>query len=58
MSTASPQLPVHDPNKDVACRSVDAEERSLLRRVVVRIADHCRARSLFVLQYCTGCVAI
>lgn len=58
MSTASPQLPVHDPNKDVACRSVDAEERSLLRRVVDRIADHCRARSLFVLHYCTGCGAI
>jgi NADH:ubiquinone oxidoreductase subunit B-like Fe-S oxidoreductase len=49
---------VHDPDKEAACRSVDAEERSLLRRVIDRIADHCRARSLFVLHYCTGCGAI
>ena len=53
------QLPVsHDPDTDVGCRTVDPEERSLLRRVVDRIADHCRARSLFVLHYCTGCGAI
>ncbi|MCB1877111.1 MAG: NADH-quinone oxidoreductase subunit NuoB [Chromatiales bacterium] len=47
-----------DPNQAVACRTVDAEERSLLGRVLDRIADHCRARSLFVLHYCTGCGAI
>ncbi len=46
------------PDMDIACRSVDAEEKSLLRRVIDRIADHCRARSLFILHYCTGCGAI
>jgi NADH-quinone oxidoreductase B subunit len=52
-------IPVHsDPDTAVGCRDVDAAERSLLRKVVDRIADHCRARSLFVLHYCTGCGAI
>ena len=52
-------IPVHvDPSTSVSCREVGAEERSLLRRVVDRIAEHCRARSLFVLHYCTGCGAI
>jgi NADH-quinone oxidoreductase subunit B len=53
------ELPVApDPNAAVACREVDRAERSLLRQVIDRIADHCRARSLFVLHYCTGCGAI
>lgn len=47
-----------NPDTDIACREVDAAERSVLRRVLDRIADHCRARSLFVLHYCTGCGAI
>jgi NADH-quinone oxidoreductase subunit B len=47
-----------DPNTDVACREVNVEERSLLRKVLDRIANHCRARSLFILHYCTGCGAI
>jgi NADH-quinone oxidoreductase B subunit len=52
-------LPVAaDPDTAVACREVGREERSLLRQVIDRIADHCRARSLFVLHYCTGCGAI
>lgn len=41
-----------------ACRPVDAEERGIWRKVMDRFADHCRARSLFVLHYCTGCGAI
>ena len=41
-----------------ACRQPDVEERSLLRQVLDRVADHCRARSLFILHYCTGCGAI
>jgi NADH-quinone oxidoreductase subunit B len=53
------ELPVAaDPNTTLACREVGREERSLLRQVIDRIADHCRARSLFVLHYCTGCGAI
>jgi NADH-quinone oxidoreductase subunit B len=52
------QIQTIDPNSEVACRTVDAEERSLLRKIIDRIADHCRARSLFVLHYCTGCGAI
>jgi len=47
-----------DPNTDVACREVNVEERSLLRKVIDRIANHCRSRSLFILHYCTGCGAI
>lgn len=52
-------IPVYiDPDQSVACREVGTEERSLLRKVLDRVADHCRARSLFVLHYCTGCGAI
>ncbi|HFQ15777.1 MAG TPA: NADH-quinone oxidoreductase subunit NuoB [Rhodobacteraceae bacterium] len=40
------------------CREVDRAERSLWRKVMDGFADHCRARSLFVLHYCTGCGAI
>lgn len=40
------------------CRTADAEERSAWQRVIGRFADACRARSLFVLHYCTGCGAI
>ncbi len=40
------------------CREVDKAERSLWRKVMDGFADHCRARSLFVLHYCTGCGAI
>ncbi len=47
-----------DPNTDIACRTLDQEERSLLRRVIDRIANRCRSRSLFILHYCTGCGAI
>ncbi|MDM8561051.1 NADH-quinone oxidoreductase subunit NuoB [Candidatus Parabeggiatoa sp. HSG14] len=43
---------------DLACCTVDEEDRSLWRKVVDRIADHCRSRSLFILHYCTGCGAI
>jgi len=53
-----PLQPGHDPDQEVACRRVEADERSLLRQVIDRIADHCRARSLFILHYCTGCGAI
>jgi len=56
---AGKTIPIEsDPNTEVACRDVGGEERSLLRRVVDQFADHCRARSLFVLHYCTGCGAI
>ncbi|RMD68865.1 MAG: NADH-quinone oxidoreductase subunit B [Gammaproteobacteria bacterium] len=52
-------IPVYrDPDTAIACREVDREERSLLRKVLDNIAAHCRARSLFVLHYCTGCGAI
>jgi len=52
-------IPIHaDSNTDVTCRNIDKEERTLWRKVIDRIADHCRARSLFVLHYCTGCGAI
>ncbi|MCK5662587.1 MAG: NADH-quinone oxidoreductase subunit NuoB [Thiotrichaceae bacterium] len=44
--------------KSETCRTPDKEERSLLRQVLDKIADHCRARSLFILHYCTGCGAI
>lgn len=47
-----------DPDTDTACREVGREERSWLGRIVERFADHCRARSLYVLHYCTGCGAI
>jgi len=47
-----------DPNTDIACRTIDKKERSLLRKVIDRIADRCRSRSLFILHYCTGCGAI
>ena len=48
----------YDSNTDIACRTIDKEERSLLRKVIDRIADRCRSRSLFILHYCTGCGAI
>lgn len=52
-------IPVYvDPEQSVACREVGKDERSRLRKVLDRVADHCRARSLFVLHYCTGCGAI
>ncbi len=41
-----------------ACPSVSPQERSVWRRVMDKFADHCRARSLFILHYCTGCGAI
>ena len=44
--------------KSEICRTPDKEERSLLRQVLDKIANHCRARSLFILHYCTGCGAI
>ncbi len=53
----SDKLPVIEDQPEI-CRSVDAKERSLWTRVMDRFADHCRARSLFVLHYCTGCGAI
>jgi NADH-quinone oxidoreductase subunit B len=59
MSVSAKMIPVYrDPDTDIACRQVDRDERSALRKVLDRIADHCRARSLFVLHYCTGCGAI
>lgn len=48
----------HNPDTDVACRQLDQDERSTLRKVIDRITDHCRSRSLFILHYCTGCGAI
>jgi len=55
----TPNIPIKsDPNTDIACRTPDMEERSLLRKVIDRIADRCRSRSLFILHYCTGCGAI
>lgn len=50
-------LPSMRESPDV-CRTADAQERSAWRRVIDRFADNCRARSLFVLHYCTGCGAI
>ena len=47
-----------EPSTDIACRTFDQAERSLWRKVIDRIADRCRARSLFILHYCTGCGAI
>ena len=59
MNAPGNMIPIYrDPDYDIACREVDREERSLLGKVLDRIADHCRARSLFVLHYCTGCGAI
>lgn len=40
---------------DIACNS---RKRSPFQRVFDSFADFCRARSLFVLHYCTGCGAI
>ncbi len=40
------------------CPAPDAQTRSIWRRIMDDFADHCRARSLFVLHYCTGCGAI
>ncbi len=52
-------IPIYkDPDQAVACREVGRDERSLLTKVLDRIADRCRSRSLFVLHYCTGCGAI
>ena len=50
--------PVHGKRVPSVCRTVGTEERSLWQRVLDTFADHCRARSLFVLHYCTGCGAI
>ena len=47
-----------DPNTDIACRPIDQQERPVWRKVIDRIADRCRSRSLFILHYCTGCGAI
>jgi NADH-quinone oxidoreductase subunit B len=58
MALTDPVPVYQDPDTTVACRNVDRDERSLLRKVLDKIADHCRARSLFVLHYCTGCGAI
>jgi len=41
-----------------SCSVTDAQQRSLWQQITNRIADYCRARSLFVLHYCTGCGAI
>jgi NADH-quinone oxidoreductase B subunit len=43
---------------ETECRQVNKEESSLLTKVLDKIANHCRARSLFILHYCTGCGAI
>lgn len=40
------------------CVVGDEEQRSVWRQITNRIADYCRARSLFILHYCTGCGAI
>ncbi len=52
------ELKIVNTDVSTACRTVDTEERSLLTKVLDRIADRCRSRSLFVLHYCTGCGAI
>ncbi len=52
------QVPAVADDAPEACRTPDAEERSLWRRVMDQVADHCRSRSLFVLHYCTGCGAV
>jgi NADH-quinone oxidoreductase subunit B len=44
--------------ENTACDTLNPEQRSLLRKVLDNIANHCRARSLFILHYCTGCGAI
>ncbi len=41
-----------------ACPAPSPQERGVWRKIMDRFADHCRARSLFVLHYCTGCGAI
>jgi NADH-quinone oxidoreductase B subunit len=51
-------IPLYPDAQVPACRTQDDEERSLLRQVLDRVADYCRARSLFILHYCTGCGAI
>ena len=55
--TGSEKVPVVTDQPET-CRVADAEEKSLLRKVMDNFADHCRSRSLFVLHYCTGCGAI
>ena len=51
------RVPTIEPGSE-GCLTVNPEERSVWRKVMDRFADHCRARSLFVLHYCTGCGAI
>ncbi len=41
-----------------ACPAITPDQRSIWQQVTNRIADFCRARSLFILHYCTGCGAI
>ena len=55
--TGSEKVPVVTDQPET-CRVADAEEKSLLRKVMDNFADPCRSRSLFVLHYCTGCGAI
>jgi len=47
-----------DSDTDIACRTVKTQELPMWRKVIDRIANHCRSRSLFILHYCTGCGAI
>ena len=55
---AGSRNPIQLRDQPETCRTADAEERSAWQRVIGRFADNCRARSLFVLHYCTGCGAI
>lgn len=47
--------PASDAKADVACTS---KKSNVLQRVMDGFMEFCRARSLFVLHYCTGCGAI
>jgi len=51
-------IPIQTDSPDPVCRPIAEPERSLWRKVIDNIANHCRSRSLFVLHYCTGCGAI
>jgi NADH-quinone oxidoreductase subunit B len=46
------------PTSDTAGAACNTKKDSLLQRAMDSFADFCRARSLFVLHYCTGCGAI
>jgi NADH-quinone oxidoreductase subunit B len=46
------------PVTTTADASCDTKKNSLLQRAMDGFMDFCRARSLFVLHYCTGCGAI